>query len=199
MPEKRGFVRERIVRILLNNPSGDLTKYRIAKLAEAAYSWVHDFLKELENNGLIKKTRVVKYQEIISLWKAFQITPDKKEYMVQNPLEVIKSAKLKYALTTYAAENLVQKYLFPSRVDFYIDPKDKTKWHKILSQQGLVGKGNTRVLIGDIHVFYNMSEKEGFKTVSIPQLVVDLLREGGPCAEAAEMLIKKEEELVHRK
>lgn len=199
MPERRGFVRERIVRILLNNPSGNLTKYRVAKLAEAAYSWVHDFLKALENNGLIKKTRVVNYQEIISLWRDFQITPDKKEYMVQNPLEILKSAKLKYALTTYAAENLVQKYLFPSRIDFYIDPKDKAKWHGILSQQGLVGKGNTRVLIGDTHVFYNLSEKEGLKTVSIPQLIVDLLGEGGPCAEAAEMLIEKEEKLVHRK
>ncbi len=56
------------------------------------------------------------------------------------------------------------------------------------------------MLIADNHIFYNSFEKNGFKTVSIPQLVVDLLREGGPCAEAAEMLIKKEEaKIVHRK
>lgn len=200
MPKKRGLVKERIIRILLNNPSGNLTKYRVAKLAEAAYSWVHDFFKEMENNGLVKKDRVVSYRKLASLWREFQIVPDKKEYMVKNPLELLKFAKLKYALTTYAAENLVQRYLFPSRVDFYIDPKDRVKWHTVLSQEGLVGKGNTRVLIGDAHVFYNLSEKEGLKTVSIPQLVVDLLREGGPCAEAAEMLIEKEEgQIVHRK
>ncbi len=199
MPEKRGLVRERIIRVLLNTPGGNLTKYRVAKLAKAAYSWVHDFLKDLENKGLIKNTRV-NYRELVSLWRAFRIVPNKKEYMVKNPLEILKSTKLKYALTTYAAENLVQKYLFPSRIDFYIDPKDKVKWHNILSQEGLVGKGNTRMLIGDTHVFYNLSEKEGLKTVSIPQLILDLLLEGGPCAEAAEMLIEKEEEqIVYRK
>ena len=196
MPEKRGLVRERIIRILLNSPSGNLTKYRIAKLAEASYSWVYDFLNELENNNLIKNTRVLNYSELVLLWKKFQIVPNKREYMIKNPFEILKSTKLKYALTTYVAENLVQKYLFPSRIDFYIDPKDKIKWHNILSQEGLVGKGNTRVLIGDTHVFYNLSEKEGLKTVSIPQLIVDLLLERGPCAEAAEMLIEKEEEKI---
>lgn len=199
MARKRGQVRERIFRVLLNHADKKLTKYRISKESEANIAWVIKTLRGLDEMDIIKSTEVRDYRKLVYHWRKLRTLPDKKEYMVQNPLEVIKSAKLKYALTTYAAENLVQKYLFPSRVDFYIDPKDKTKWHKILSQQGLVGKGNTRVLIGDIHVFYNMSEKEGFKTVSIPQLVVDLLREGGPCAEAAEMLIEKEEELVHRK
>lgn len=200
MPKKRGFVKERIIRILLDNPGGNLTKYRVAKLADAAYSWTHDFLKRLEDRGLITKTRVINYRELVSLWRTLRIVPDKKEYMIQNPLELLKSSKLRYALTTYVAENLTQKYLFPSRVDFYIDPKDKVKWHNILSHEGLVGKGNTRVLIGDPHIFYNLAEKEGFKTVSIPQLVVDLLVEGGPCAEASEMLIEKEEEqFVHRR
>jgi len=198
MPEKRGFVRERITRILLNNPGGDLTKYRIAKLAKAAYSWTHDFLRELENDGLVEKTMVTDYGGLVSLWRGFRMVPDRREYMVQSPLEILRSAGLRYALTTYAAENLVQGHLFPSRIDFYIDPEDKARWHALLSREGLVGKGNTRVLIGDAHVFYNLSEREGLRTVSVPQLVVDLLGERGPCAEAAEMLIEKEEEqLVH--
>lgn len=196
MPEKRGLVRERIIRILLNNPGGDLTKYRIAKLAKAAYSWTHDFLRDLESSGLVEKTRVTDYRELASLWRWFRTVPDRKEYMVQSPLDLLRSAGLRYALTTYAAENLVQRHLFPSRVDFYIDPEDKARWHAVLSREGLVGKGNTRVLIGDAHVFYNMSEREGLGTVSVPQLVVDLLGEGGPCAEAAEMLMEKEEQLV---
>lgn len=200
MSEKRGLIRERVLRILLNNPSGDLTKYRLAKMVDGAYSWVHDFLKELENKGLIKKTKVVNYTKLVFLWRGFQVVPEKRDYMVRNPIEILRFAKLKYALTTYQAENLVQKYLFPSRIDFYIDPKDKEKWHKILIEDGLVGRGNTRILIGDIHVFYNSSEKEGLKIVSPPQLVVDLLQEGGPCHEAAEMLMEKEEErLVSRK
>ncbi len=200
MPKKRGLVRERIFRTLLNNPSGDLTKYRVAKSAEAAYPWAHECLKDLENKGLVKKTKVVNFKNLVLLWRDLQTIPEKREYMVKNPLELLKSAEMEYALTTYAAENLMQKYLFPSRVDFYIDPKDKARWHDILSRKGLVGKGNTRVLIGDPHVFHNSSEYEGLKTVSIPQLAVDLLMEGGPCVEAAEMLIeKKEGRRVHRK
>jgi hypothetical protein len=200
MIRKRGQVRERIFRVLLNHADKKLTKYRISKESEANIAWVIKTLRGLEKMDIIKSTEVRDYRKLVHHWRKLRITPDKKEYMVQNPLEILKSAKLKYALTTYAAENLMQKYLFPSRVDFYIDPKDKVKWHNILSQEGLVGKGNTRMLIGDIHVFYNLSEKEGLKIVSIPQLVVDLLGEGGPCAEAAEMLIEKEEEqLVHRK
>jgi len=196
MPEKRGLVRERIIRILLNNPGGGLTKYRVAKLADAAYSWVHEFLKDLENDGIVEKTRVADYGGLASLWRGFRTVPDRKEYMVQSPLGLLRSAGLRYALTTYAAENLVQGHLFPSRIDFYIDPDDKARWHAILSREGLVGKGNTRILIGDAHVFYNMSEREGLRTVSVPQLVVDLLGEGGPCVEAAEMLIEKEEQLA---
>lgn len=200
MEGKRGQVRERIYRVLLNHPCKVLTKYRISKESGANIAWVIKTLRNLEGMGMVKGTEVIDYGKLVYHWKELRITPDRKEYMVQNPLELVKSAGLKYALTTYAAENLVQKYLFPSRIDFYVDPKDTSKWHGILSSKGLVGKGNTRMLIGDAHVFYSMSEKEKFGTVSVPQLVVDLLGERGPCVEAAEMLIEKETELlVHRK
>lgn len=200
MSKKRGLVRERIIRTLLNNADNDLTKYGVAKSTGATYSWVHDCLKDLESKGLVKKTKVVNFKDLVLFWKCFRIIPEKREYMIKNPLELLKSTEMEYALTTYAAENMVQKYLFPSRVDFYIDPKDKVAWHGILSRAGLVGKGNTRVLIGDPHVFHNSDEYDGLKTVSIPQLAVDLLMEGGSCVEAAEMLIeKKEGRRVHRK
>ena len=94
MSKKRGLVRERIIRVILNNPDGNLSKYRIAKLINSAYSWVHEFLKEFENNDLIKDTKVTKYAEIISFWRDFQMTPDKKEYMIKNPFEILKSTKL---------------------------------------------------------------------------------------------------------
>lgn len=200
MARKRGQVRERIFRVLLNHAGQKLTKYRISKESGANIAWVIKSLRKLEKTGIVKGTEVRDYRKLVHHWRKLMTTPEKREYMVKNPLEILKKTKLKYALTTYSAENLVQKYLFPSRTDFYIDPKDKEKWHTIISQEGLVGKGNTRMLIGDSHVFYNVSEIEGLKTVSIPQLIVDLLHEGGPCAEAAEMLIEKEEEqIVHRK
>ncbi len=191
-PKRRGVVRERILRVLLNHPSGEHTKYWVAKSVEATYSWVHDCLRDLENKGLVEQTRVENFRDLILFWRDFRVVPEKRDYMIKKPLDLLKSAGMEYALTTYAAENLVQRYLFPSRTDFYIHSKDQARWHGILSQKGLVGGGNTRVLIGDEHVFYNSSEYSGLKTVSIPQLAVDLLMEGGPCVEAAEMLVEKE-------
>ena len=107
-------------------------------------------------------------------------------------MSVFGRVNLSYALTTYEAENPVQNYLFPSRIDFYVKRSDLGRWHEALKAEGLVGRGNTRVLITDEQVFYNASERGSFRIVSIPQLVVDLLAEGGVCEEAAEMLVEKE-------
>jgi hypothetical protein len=192
--EKRGHIRERVLRVILNHPNGELTQYKIAKLVDGAFSWVHDTLKGLEKNGLIEGTKVRKYRELFLLWKDWKTDSEKREYMIRDPLELLAKTKLKYALTTYSGENLVQKYLFPSRTDFYIDPKDLEKWHKLLSENGLVGKGNVRVLIADKHVFYNSFVRNGLTVVSIPQLIVDLMTEGAVGGEAADMLLEKEKE-----
>lgn len=190
---QRGYVRERILRVLLNHYKERLTKYRIAKEAKANIAWVIKILRRLEKEGSVQGTEVKDYHKIILLWKNWKMTPEKREYMIRDPLELLKKTDMTYALTTYSAENLVQKYLFPSRVDFYIDPDDLAKWHKLLSENGLVGKGNVRVLMTDKHVFYNAIVKEGLSIVSIPQLIVDLLTEGAVAAEAADMLLEKEE------
>jgi DNA-binding Lrp family transcriptional regulator len=189
--ERRGLVRERVLRILLNNPSGDLTKYRVAKESEGTYPWIHELLEKLEKDGVVKGTRVKDFKKLIALWQKWQVRPNKKEYMLRNPIDILRKIKLQYALTTYQAENIVQNYLFPSRVDFYIRGKERDEWHRILSREGLVGRGNTRVLIGDEHVFYGSFERNGLRVVSLPQLVVDLLNEGGVCVEAAEKLLRK--------
>lgn len=190
---KRGYVRERILRVLLNNQKENLTKYKIVKLAKANISWVIEFLRKLEKQGLVEGTRVKSYRGLVNMWKSIRKDPDVREYMVRDILELLKKTDMKYALTTYSAENLVQKYLFPSRTDFYILKKDQQNWHKTLAEKGLVGKGNVRVLITDEHVFYNSSVREGLTIVSIPQIIVDLMAEGLVAEEAAEMLLKREE------
>lgn len=192
MQAKRGQVRERIFRVLLNNKK--LTKYRIAKEAKANIAWVIKTLRKLEAEDTVYITEVKDYENLIRLWKDLRTKPDYREYMIRDPLKVIQKADMKYALTTYSAENRVQKYLFPTRTDFYIMPEDMKKWHEILSEKGLVGKGNVRVLMADKHVFYKSFEREGMTVVSIPQLIVDLMTEGAAAAEAADMLIKKEKQ-----
>ena len=113
--------------------------------------------------------------------------------MVKGPLELLKKTKLGYALTTYQAENIVQHYLFPSRVDLYIKESDLDSWHSLMTKNGLYGKGNVRIIIADEHVMYGKRIINGLSIVSMPQLIVDLTNEGGPCKEAAEMLMKKSE------
>jgi hypothetical protein len=187
----RGRVRERIIRILLNEPGGTLTKYRVAKEAECSFSWVHEFLGKLETMRLVNGTRIRDYEGLIGYWRKVKTKPDKKEYMHKDPLSLLKRTMLQYALTTYQAENLVQHYLFPSRTDLYIMEKDAERWHELMARDGLVGKGNVRLLLADCHVFYGLFEQHELKIVSLPQLIVDLFDEGGVCVEAAEKLVEK--------
>jgi len=193
---RRGIIRERVARILLNNPAGNLTGYRVAKMAEGAYPWLHELLKKLEKEGAVKGTQVRDFRKLVDLWKEWRTPVSSREYMLRKPLDVLSKTGLEYALTTYQAENLVQRYLFVSRVDLYIRHEDQKKWHSLLTREGLVGKGNIRILMADEQVFYGASEREGFKIVSMPQLVVDLMSEGGVCVEAAEMLLEKMERNV---
>ncbi len=55
----RGKVRDRILRVLANNPSGAMSKYEISRQADATYPWVREFFLKLEEMGLIKGTRVL--------------------------------------------------------------------------------------------------------------------------------------------
>ena len=188
----RGAKKERILRVLLKKPDGSLSIYRIAKEAECTHVWVIDFLRTLEQKNLVEKTKVKDIQGVFYYWKEINTYPQYREYNIQNPIELLKKTKLKYALTTYYAENYTQKYLFPSRVDIYIQKQDFNEWHKQLTKKGLVGKGNMRLLVEDDHVFYSNIKKKGVRIVSIPQLILDLLREEGVAIEAAHMLMKRE-------
>jgi hypothetical protein len=191
--KQRGKLRERIIRILLVNHEGSFTKYKLAKEAGTSFPWTHEFLNKLEALKLTKGTKVTDYAGLINYWLKVKIKPKKREYVHKDPISLIKKTKLQYALTTYQAENLVQHYLFPSRIDLYIRAEDAEQWHNRLTVDGLAGRGNLRLLITDPYVFYGSTERQGLAVVSIPQLIVDLLEEGGVCTEAAEKLLKKGE------
>ena len=188
----RGQTQDRIIRVLLVNPQGPLTKYRISKLADCSWQWVRELLRKLESKGLTKGTAVTDYSGLIKYWQKTRLERDFREYLLQDPLDLVRSSGLTYALTTYQAENMVQHYLFPSRTDAYVLPQDLEKWHKrILDAGGLVGRGNFRILLADSHVFYGTLGISGYKIVCRPQLIVDLLAEGGSATEAGELLLQK--------
>jgi hypothetical protein len=58
-------------------------------------------------------------------------------------------------------------------------------------RNGLYGKGNVRVIVADEQIMYGKRKIKNLSVVSTPQLIVDLTNEGGPCQEAAEMLMEK--------
>lgn len=187
----RGVKRERILRVLLNEPSGKLTKYRVAKESEASIGWTMEYLKNLEGMDLIEKTRVLDIRSLLDYWLDITKTPKKYDLFHPDIDIMLQEANLEYATTTYRGENLVNHYLFPSRVDIYIRKEELELWKKKLSKKGLIGKGNVRLLLGDEHVFYQKKRIDKMWVVSLPQLLLDLQREGGVCQEAYEMMVEK--------
>jgi len=67
----RGRKRERVLRVLLNEPDGSLTKYKIAKLSECSREWVIEFLRKLEEQGIVKDTKVHDYNKLTEYWAGF--------------------------------------------------------------------------------------------------------------------------------
>jgi hypothetical protein len=190
-----GSKKERVFRVLLSNKYKNLSSYKVAKLSETNYSWVHSIFKELEREGILKNNKMVDVRKMFFLWAKHpyanqQYWPFFREYNIQNPKEVLKNAKMEYAFTGYFAENLIGNYLFPRYYEMYINDYDLEKWHNYLSNSGYSGKGNVRIYCYDQHVFFEKRDVEGWPVVSIQQLIVDLIREGAECGEAGERLMK---------
>lgn len=190
-PMMHGIKRERILRVLLNNPDGDLTKYRVMKLSRCSKSWTIDYLRNLENLKLVNKTKVLNKEKLLDHWFSIAQKPRHYDFFVQSPKEFLNDTNIDYVLTTYMAENLLNHYLFPSRTDIYIRGGDLLLWKEKICRNGLVGKGNLRVLVHDEHVFYEKKKIKGMWVASVPQVMIDLRREGGVCLEAYDMMVDK--------
>ena len=188
---ERGYNKERILRVLLNHTEEELTKYRVAKLAKVSEPWTRQYTDRLEEQGLLKNTTILKPKKLYEEWGKSRIQPNQTTVSLQQAMDLLADTELEYALTTYQAENLHQGFLFASSTDFYIAPDQIQDWIKIVKKKGMVGGGNTRIKVTDDHVFYQHQSVNEYTTVSIPQLIVDLLDEGGPCMEAAENLIEQ--------
>ncbi len=187
----RGLKRERILRVLLAETK-PLSKNELSKKAQCTRQWVILFLRELEKKKLVNGTKVLDPAGLIKYWLTFHKKPKKyREYMIKKPLRSLKKTKLDYALTTYQAENLLQRYLFPTRTDIYVKEEDLLKWHSSLTEEGLYGRGNVRIIIAEEPVLYGKRKLNGLFVVSLPQLIIDLFNEGGPATEAAEMLLTR--------
>ncbi|MFH0876479.1 MAG: hypothetical protein V1859_11165 [archaeon] len=190
--EKRNIKNLRIIRLLLGSKDTPLTKYRIAKLAECSYPWALEFLRSLESKKIIEGTKVIDIDRLVGQYIKAMPKVKYVDFFYKNPEDILKKTKLKYALTTYAAENFYTKQLFLSRYDLYIGEKDYALWKKNILANGLIGKGNIRLLLTyDDKILDEAIEQKGMSIVALPQLLVDLKREGGVCMESYNLLVHK--------
>src|SRR5487761_578795 len=195
---RRGIKNDRVYRILLSNPEGTLTKYRIAKLSQAQQIQVGLLLRDLQKAHLTSGTRVIDHRGLLLRWNLQHVKYQSQSYMLPDVLNVLRKTKLAYGLTTYRAESMISHYLFPSRTELYIHANDFDEWHAMLVREGaLVGGGNVRLRWYDDQVLYNSFSIDGYQMVAIPQLIVDLLKEGGSAVEAAHMMMSKYSDLMH--
>lgn len=187
---ERGFKKERIIRVLLNHPNGELTKYRISKEAKVSETWCREYTERLEKQNIIKDTKTIAPKKLYEEWIENTIEPNELTLSLQKPMKILKNTNLDYALTTYQAENLKQGLLFPTSTEFYVKPDQTKKWIELAKNKGLIGGGNTKIKATDKHIFYKKQKINNFKLVSTPQLILDLLKEKGPSKEAANKMIQ---------
>jgi len=188
-PSPYGDKVERIYRVLLSRKLDRPTWYRIAKEADVSYGWAFRVLKALERDGLIKGRKLMDPRAVFTRWASRKDRRVYREYHVKEAPLVLKAANMGYALTGYAAENLVGHYVFPRLHELYVHVPDAPAWHELLIGKGYVGRGNVQVILADEHVFFEADVVDGWPVVSIQQLIVDLYRTGAECAEAADLLV----------
>jgi len=188
---QRGFKKERLHRVLLNHPDGERSRYEIAKEANVSSSWAYEYFDQLAEAGIVEDTTVRDPSTLYQRWRETRVEPNAVQVSLQQPLERIQETGLDYALTTDEAEQVHQGFLFPSTTALYVREADIDKWLDVVEEEGFVGGGNTELRATDEHVFYNVQTVDGVTTVSVPQLIVDLLDEDGPAAEAADRLMTR--------
>src|SRR5271155_4582890 len=92
----RGTKNDRILRILLCNTEGTLTKYRIAKLANAQQTQVTLLLRKLEEFHMVRGTSVIDHKGLLVKWSRIPMKYDSQSYMLPDVMKVLKKAKLDY-------------------------------------------------------------------------------------------------------
>jgi hypothetical protein len=188
---QRGFKKERLHRVLLNHATGELSRYAVANQADVSMSWAYEYLDRLADEGLVEETTVLDPPALYDRWLETRIEPNVVRVSLQQPLDRIRETDHDYALTTAEAEQVHQGFLFVSSIALYVQEADIEAWLDLVAEKGFVGGGNTELRATDEHVFYNAQTVTDVPTVSIPQLIVDLLAEEGPAVEAANRLMDR--------
>ncbi len=191
--ERRNIKNIRIIKRLLERPDGSWTMYALAKESGASQPFGIKMIRKLESMGLVSRTEVTDLGGLARYGAGIIPGPTVTvNFYIPEPVEFLKKSKERYALTTYFAENLVTHHLFPSRCDAYMSTEGLNRLKGSILKKGLAGAGNTRLMIPvDERIIDEAQVIQGACVVSLGQLMMDLVREGGVCMEAFDILVKR--------
>lgn len=197
---------EIIIRILEKGGS-KWSILEIQKESALSYGAVWNLIKKLEkagyvakDNGLYKLTnRGVLISQAASLnpigskerieYYGGGTAKDRRDFIRNTATE----NKKDYALTLFAATDVIQPYVKSESVQAYIRSKDRNFWKKKSKESGYspvhgTGGNLTLMPVEEDYYFALSGEYSGYKMVCIPQLVVDLISLGGPGEEQAKLI-----------
>jgi len=192
--KRRNIKNVRIIKRLLERPSGSLTKYKLAKASGCSRQWVIQFLRKLEEMDLVRGTLV---KDVMGLARyGAKVTPKPLKVLNlfhSNPIEFVMMNVNRYAFTTYAAENLTTHHLFPSRYDVYMEMDMLETLYEKAFNEGWLGSGNLRLIVPvDPFVLDDVKKAGDITVVGVGQLMLDLVREGGVCEEAVQEMVRRD-------
>ena len=191
--ERRYIKNVRIIRRLLERPDGSWTRYALAKDSGASQPFGVKVIQQLEKMGFVKGTRVTDMEGLARHGADIMPRPLLVvNFYIQEPVDFIRKHAGRYALTTYFAENQVTHHLFPTRCDAYVTGSALKGLKRAVMKDGLIGNGNTRLIVPvDEGIIDEARDIRGVCVVSLGQLMLDLVREGGVCMEAFELMVDR--------
>jgi len=191
--DRRNIKNIRIIKRLLESPDGSWTMYGLSKVSGASQPFGWKLVHSLVAKGLLSGTKVIDIEGLARY--AAKLLPKPRsmtEFYVPEPVKFLRKNVKNYALTTYFGENLVTHHLFPTRCDAYILEADLKRLKPMIFKEGLLGKGNIRLMVPvDTNIIDEARRIRGTLVVSQGQLLIDLVREGGVCMEAFEMMVSQ--------
>jgi hypothetical protein len=191
--DRRNVKNIRIIRRLLDDPHRKWTKYGLAKASGCSRQWVIQFLRSLEGRNVVKGTRVRSVLGLAKLGAGMLPEPMNVANMYHpDPVRLLGRLGEDYAVTTYFGENQLTHHLFLTRYDAYVTEEAFRAAREAVSKEGLIGGGNLRLMIPvDDMIIKEASNIRGVRVVSVGQLMLDLVKEGGVAMQAAEEMVKR--------
>jgi len=197
---------EVIIRIL-EKGSSKWSILEIQKESALSYGAVWNLIKKLEKAGYVAKDngmyKLTNRNVLIS--QAASLNPirtkERIEYYgagtAKDRRNFIGNAatenKKDYALTLFAATDVIHPYVKSENIHAYIRSKDGKFWEKKIKEGGYSpvhgAKGNLTLMPVEEDYYFALSgEYSGYKIACISQLVVDLISLGGPGEEQAKLI-----------